>query len=66
MLLVSDEASDSDVLLVSFELEQMLEDMDPRAHSPKVCVALKPSFLPNDSLLALLACSLACSFACNV
>lgn len=39
MLLVSNEPGDSDVLLVSFELEQMLEEMDPRAHSPKVSEA---------------------------
>lgn len=36
VLLVSDKANDSDVLLVSFELEQMLSEIPPRQDAPKV------------------------------
>lgn len=36
VLVVSDKADDSDVLLVSFELEQMLSEIPPCNHAPKV------------------------------
>lgn len=36
VLLVSDKPNDSDVLLVSFELEQMLSEIPPGHHAPKV------------------------------
>lgn len=36
VLLVSDEPNDSDVLLVSFELEQMLSEIPPGQRAPKV------------------------------
>lgn len=36
MLLVSNETCDSEVLLVSFELEQMLSEIPPGHHAPKV------------------------------
>lgn len=36
VVLVSDEASDSEVLLVSFELEQMLADLPRGTRAPKV------------------------------
>lgn len=40
VVLVSDKPNDSEVLLVSFELEQMLAEMTPGAHVPKVCVSV--------------------------
>lgn len=36
VLLVSDEPNDTDVLLVSFELEQMLREIPAGQHAPKV------------------------------
>ena len=38
VLLVSNEPNDSDVLLVSFELEQMLSEIPPGQHAPKVAI----------------------------
>eukprot|EP00752_Nemacystus_decipiens_P004954 g4507.t1 len=40
VLLVSDEPNDSDVLLVSFELEQMLSELPPGQRAPKVLIDL--------------------------
>lgn len=39
MLLVSEEPNDSDMLLVSFELEQVLSEIPPGRHAPKVAVS---------------------------
>ncbi|CAN0021824.1 unnamed protein product, partial [Ectocarpus fasciculatus] len=40
VLLVSDESNDTDVLLVSFELEQMLREIPAGQHAPKVLIDL--------------------------
>ncbi|CAM9651991.1 unnamed protein product, partial [Ectocarpus sp. 8 AP-2014] len=40
VLLVSDEPNDTDVLLVSFELEQMLREIPAGQHAPKVLIDL--------------------------
>lgn len=37
VVVVSDEPDDSEVLLISFELEQMLGELRPGTRAPKVC-----------------------------
>lgn len=50
MVLVSDSSDDSEVLLVSFELEQLLGELEPGAHAPKVCTRYRARLRWAESL----------------